>query len=160
MEAEQLIAAFAPLTRYVAMVDLRMPEVAMLDLESTFPVRGLERLKRAVFRAHEEGWLTPREAGANIRFGRLSKPCEQTHSLSIDAVEMSGAGAPHTHPKGEVSLCFELSGTPRFMGHPEGWVVVGPGSSHTPRVNGGRMLIVYFLPDGEMHWDNTTTEET
>ena len=28
-----------------------------------------------------------------------------------------------------------------------------PGSRHVPEVAGGRMLIVYFLPDGAMEWE-------
>ena len=65
---------------------------------------------------------------------------------------MSGAGAAHTHPNGEVSICFPTEGDPPFEGYADGWVVKAPGSSHIPTVTGGKMLILYFLPEGAMEW--------
>ena len=61
---------------------------------------------------------------------------------------MNGPGLAHTHPNGEIDLCFAMDGDPRFDGHPEGWVVYGPGSWHVPTVTGGTMAILYFLPSG------------
>ena len=95
-----------------------------------------------------EGWLCDREAGG-IRFSRPVKPSPATGDLSVDAVVMDRiAGPRHAHPNGEINLCFAEEGDPRFCGHPEGWVVFPPGSVHVPRVDGGRMLILYFLPGG------------
>ena len=98
-----------------------------------------------------EGWLAPREAGG-IRFGRLAKPTADTHSFSIDAVDMDCAGPGHTHPNGEFDLSFALSGDPQFEGANEGWVVLPPGSWHVPTVTGGRMGILYFLPEGAIRF--------
>jgi hypothetical protein len=153
MDADRLIAALSPLTRYVSRLDLSDPSTAMADLDQTFPLDQIGRLRRAIETAHATGELTPRKATETLSFGRLAKPGPATHGLSIDVVDMEGAGAGHTHPNGEVSLCFATSGDARFVGHPEGWVVVPPGSHHIPEVTGGRMLIVYFLPDGAMEWD-------
>jgi len=94
-----------------------------------------------------EGWLAPREAGG-VKFGRVAKPSEDTHGFSIDAVEMSGPGPGHVHPNGEFDLSFALEGTPTFDGQPEGWIVLPPQSWHIPTVAGGRMGILYFLPEG------------
>ena len=72
--------------------------------------------------------------------------------MSIDVVEFEGPAAEHVHPQGEVSLCFVRSGAPRFDGRGPGFVVLPPGSRHVPTVEGGRMLIAYFLPDGAVEW--------
>ena len=55
-------------------------------------------------------------------------------------------------PRGEVNLCFAVDGEPRFDGQAEGWVTFAPDSQHVPTVSDGRMLIVYFLPGGEVEW--------
>jgi hypothetical protein len=98
-----------------------------------------------------EGWLAPREAGG-IRFGRVAKPSEDLHGFSIDAVEMDGPGPGHVHPNGEFDLSFALEGKPKFEGHEEGWVVLPPGSWHIPTVTGGKMGILYFLPQGAIEF--------
>ena len=83
-----------------------------------------------------------------MRFGRVSKALPETRDFAVDAVDMEGPGPPHTHPRGELNLCFALDGSPTFDGQPPGWVVLGPGSWHVPTVAGGRMAILYFLPGG------------
>ena len=96
----------------------------------------------------DEGWLLPKE-NAGIRFGRVSK---DLGGWSVDAVLMSGPGPRHRHPLGEVDLCFARSGEPSFEGSKEGWVVLGPETVHVPRVSGGEMLILYFLPQGQIEF--------
>jgi hypothetical protein len=150
---EEVRAALAPLARLVAGLDLTEPERATAELTRHHPLSALAELRALLIAARDEGWLTPREAGPNLSFGRVAKPAEDLGGCSVDAVDMSGAGAPHLHPNGEVSLCFATEGDPRFVGHPEGWVAVPPGSRHVPEVTGGRMLIVYFLPGGAMVWE-------
>lgn len=147
-----LRAALDPLARIVATLDLSDPAGAERTLTSRAPPSQLLELRDLLLAAHAEGWLTPRDGGANVRFGRLAKPDEANAGHSIDAVDMEGEAAEHTHPAGEVSFCLARSGTPLFDGRPPGWVVLPPGSHHTPTVRGGRMLIVYFLPRGEVRW--------
>ena len=142
-----MLELLQPLCAHIAQLDLRDPDSAQDALRAAFPDLGPYR--EAILAASE---LTPRQASPNVRFGRVAKPGPGTHGLSIDAVEMSGAAAEHTHPNGEVSLCFSIEGDARFMGQPDGWVVAAPGSRHVPIVTGGRMRIVYFLPDGAMIW--------
>lgn len=141
-----MLELLAPLCRTIASLDLSEPDAAVATLNSAHP--DLSAIRAAVLAAD----LTPKAAGPDVRFGRVAKPSEATHQLSIDAVDMRGAAAEHTHPNGEVSLCFATEGDPRFLGHAEGWVVVPPGSRHVPTVTGGRMTILYFLPDGAMVW--------
>lgn len=150
---EALINALEPLARAVSETDLGEAESAERALQSAFPVEALAEVQSMMVAAHEAGWLTPRRASESLQFGRLTKATPDLHGMSVDVVDMRGAGPGHTHPNGEASICFALEGDPRFMGKPEGWVVAPAGSHHVPAVTGGRMLIAYFLPGGAMEWD-------
>lgn len=151
MTREALLDLLLPVTRTVAGLDLSDPQAAAA-LEDAWPPARRRPLAAALREARDAGWLTPKKASDTVSFGRVAKPSPETCDLSVDAVDMSGDAAAHTHPAGEVSLCLAEDGDPRFCGHREGWVVVPPGSHHTPTVTGGRMLIVYFLPGGQMIW--------
>jgi Domain of unknown function (DUF4863) len=151
--ADHLRALLAPLAREVAGLDLADPARVSAHLTEKYPPRSLAAVREAVLAANAAGWLTPKRASPTLSFGRLAKPSEEFGDCSMDVVDMAGAGAGHTHPNGEVSLCFATEGEPRFVGFPEGWVAVPPGSHHIPEVTGGRMVIVYFLPGGAMVWD-------
>jgi hypothetical protein len=146
---EDLLATMAPLLRCLEGLRTDDPagaEQALAHVDTT-------ALEAALRDAHGAGWLTPREA-AGLRFGRLAKATPETSGFSIDVVDMSAAaGGAHTHPGGEFDLCFPLSGSPRFDGRGCRWVVYPPGSRHVPTVTGGRMLIVYFLPGGGIHFE-------
>ncbi len=39
-----------------------------------------------------------------------------------------------------------------FDGHPAGWCVYPPGSAHHPTVAQGRALVLYLLPEGQIHF--------
>jgi hypothetical protein len=149
---EALDQALAPLCATVAGLDLSQAESATAALNEAHPLHTLETVRQLLFAARAEGWITPKEAGPSCLFGRLAKATDATHGLSIDAVDMQGEGGEHTHPKGEVSLAYALHGEPTFDGHGPGWVVLPAGSHHTPTVTGGRMLIIYFLPEGAVAW--------
>jgi hypothetical protein len=111
---------------------------------------GMERVRALAAVGIEEGWLVPREAGPNCRFGRLVK---DMGGYAVDCVLMSGEALGHRHPRGEVNLCLAWEGDPRFDGHAPGWVVYPPGSHHVPTVTGGTMLFLYFVPGGAVEWD-------
>ena len=149
-ERQRAIALLMPIIEILKTIDVSDPEAAT-KLNALMPLNDPRILaaRSLVERGLSEGWLAPKEAGG-IRFGRLAKPAEQTYGFSIDTVEMDCAGPGHVHPKGEFDLSFALSGDPRFEGQAEGWVVLAPGSWHVPTVTGGRMGILYFLPDGEI----------
>lgn len=148
---ESLIAALAPICRTVASLDLAQPAQAEAALRDAVAPEAIAEIGAMLSAAFDAGWLCPK-GGPEVFFGRLAKPSPATGGASIDAVEMGGPALEHVHPKGEVSLCFARSGTPRFDGRGPGFVVLPPGSRHVPTVTGGRMLIVYFLPDGAMEW--------
>lgn len=148
-----LIAALAPVLETLRDAESIDRELA-LRLSERFPLDGALLTEVAARTRHglEEGWLCPRE-NAGLRFGRLAKPDHPaTYGMSIDAVMMSTPGPGHTHPQGEIDLCFALDGDPTFDGRAPGWTVYPPGSWHVPTVRGGTMAILYFLPGGEIEF--------
>jgi len=150
--ADALRAALAPVLERIAAAPI---EPSLADaLAAELPVDGplLQAVRAQVIAGLEAGWLTPREADG-VRFGRLAKAGPATHGFGIDAVHMRGPGPGHTHPAGEVDLCFALEGAPTFDGRPPGWTVYPPGSWHVPTVEGGAMAILYFLPGGQIRFE-------
>lgn len=152
MTPEALRALFAPLCADAAKLDLSAPEAATAALSSTWTAERRAPLVAALREAHAAGWLTPRQANPVVWFGRVSKAVPELSGMSIDAVDMAGAAAEHVHPAGEISLCVPLEGAPTFYGAADGFVVVPPGSQHVPEVVGGRMLIAYLLPGGQINF--------
>lgn len=133
-----------PVLDHLAGLDLRDAAAARASLERRFPrLPDLERLCR-----ENVATLCPKEAG-DARFGRLAR---DRRGFSVDCVLSKGRGVEHTHPEGEVNLCFAFEGSPTFDGHPPGWVVFPPGSRHPANVKGGAMFMIYFLPGGKIEW--------
>ncbi len=162
MSAERVMDLLPPLLAKVAELDPASAtddaaQAALLAaLEDAFPAGGavVTALGAAIAAGVADGSVCNRGA-PDARFCRLAKATEQTHGLSIDVVALRGAALEHTHPKGEVTLAFPATaddGAARFDGHPPGWVLMPPGSRHVPTVNGGRMFLMYFLPDGAVTW--------
>ncbi|NVB41299.1 DUF4863 family protein [Pseudenhygromyxa sp. WMMC2535] len=124
-------------------------------LEAEFPWAGdyVQAINDELARGVGEGWLAER-GEPQARFGRVSKACPATHDLSIDVVSMVGAAVEHSHPQGEVTVGFPADDEQscHFEGRPPGWVFLPPGSRHVPTVTGGRMNLVYFLPQGAVEW--------
>lgn len=147
-----LLSELRALLPALAQIDPRDPRGAERKLEALAPARGLrsQRIEVLARAGVRDGWLVPKSAGPKVRFGRLAK---DLGGYSVDFVLMEGAAAGHTHVNGEINLGFAWSGTPKFDGHPPGWVVFAPGSQHVPTVTGGEMLLVYFLPGGAVVWD-------
>jgi hypothetical protein len=153
MGTETLASALAPV--FEALRDADPSDAGLAErLNRDLPLGGevCTAVRAAAEAGVEEGWLCDREAGG-IRFSRPVKPGEDSAGFSVDAVVMDRVVGPkHTHPGGEINLCFAQDGDPRFDGHPAGWVVFRPGSTHRPRVEDGRMLILYFLPQGAIEF--------
>lgn len=149
---DPLLPLLGPVLDEVAALDLSDPTTALQTLRVRLPDAAMAPVTEALIAAHASATLTPRRAGPTLTFGRLARATPETRDLSVDVVDMRGAGAVHAHPRGEVSWCIPLEGDPRFEGAASGWVVLPPGSRHVPEVVGGRMLIVYFLPAGAMDW--------
>ena len=149
-----MLDTFRPLLEAARELDLKDPRAAEAALTSRLDPEGVEagRVREALLALLEEGRIADR-GEPPVRWGRVAKATEETGGLSIDVVHMSGPGPRHRHPKGEIDYCISLEGRPTFDGRPAGWVVYGPESTHVPTVEGGTMLIVYLLPDGEISFE-------
>ncbi|MFO0633996.1 MAG: DUF4863 family protein [Nannocystaceae bacterium] len=104
----------------------------------------------------DAGWLCDR-GEPHSRFCRLAKPSAASFDHSLDLVALRGAGMAHAHPRGEITLALsagEADADARFDGAPAGWIVYPAGSSHTPTVTGGRMILLYALPGGAVQWSS------
>lgn len=149
---DALVAMLSRLKGDLASVNLGKPTEAQAALQTKYPLVGdyLVEVRRLCERGVEEGWLCFKESGG-VRFSRLAPPSKY-FPYSVDAVELEGSGRAHVHPKGEVNIAWPISGKPKFCGKDPGWAVFAPGSRHVPEVKGGKMLLLYFLPGGEIEW--------
>lgn len=123
-------------------------------LETSFPADGeaFASLAALCRQGVAEGWLCNRERDG-IRFGRIIKPGPESHGFSVDVVEMTDIVGPHhRHPNGEIDMVIPEDEGAQFDGRGRGWVVYGPGSSHSPTVTGGRALVLYLLPEGAIEF--------
>ena len=112
-------------------------------------VRGIEAACHAAIAA---GWMCA-QGGPGRRFGRVIEPSPDSANLSVDVVDLTDIVGPHhRHPKGEICLSLPVTQGARFQGNGKGWCVFGPGSDHRPTVTGGRALVLYLLPGGEIEF--------
>lgn len=148
-----MLETFRPLIDAARGVDLTDPVAAREELGRRLDPASEEgqAVNAALVRLLEEGKVADRGAPP-VRFSRAARAGEETDGFSIDVVDMTGPGPLHRHPNGEVNWCIALEGEPTFDGQPAGWVVEPPGSQHVPTVAGGRMLIVYLLPEGAIEF--------
>jgi len=148
-----MLETFLPLLEAAQGLDLTHPTRARDLLTQRLPP-GSERartLNTDLLRLLESGSIANR-GDPPVRYSRVARASEETFDFSIDVVDMTGAGPAHHHPLGEVNWCVALEDNPRFDAQPPGWVVLPPGSTHVPAVTGGRMLIVYLLPQGRIEF--------
>lgn len=148
MTRDDVIAALGPVLDVVRSVDPADPS-ARSRLEAALPLSAMQELKALVRGAVEQRVICDRENGS-VLWSRVAKDID---GWSIDAVSMHTPGPGHTHPNGEIDLCFAVNGDPEFDGHPEGWCVYPPGSWHVPTVSNGTMDILYFLPGGAIRFE-------
>lgn len=155
---DALVAMLSRLKSDLSALDLRRPEDAQATLQQKYPLVGdyLVEVRRLCERGVEEGWLCTDERGG-IRYSRLTGP-SKWFPYSVDAVELDGDGPPHGHPKGEINIGWQLDGDPKFCGQGPGWAVFAPGSHHVPSVCGGKMFLLYFLPNGAIEWGAAKTK--
>jgi len=124
------------------------------DLNTVFPAGGsvFSDIQAACKTGVAEGWMCQYEGGG-IRYGRVIKPAEALSGYSVDVVDMNDlAGPHHRHPKGEIDLIMPIDPGAKFDGQPAGWLVYGPDSAHSPTVTGGRALVLYLLPEGQIEF--------
>jgi hypothetical protein len=149
-----LATLLAPVSTFVVGLDLASREAAEAALVRRFPPGGEElvRIEAAARAALAAGRIANR-GEPHMRFSRVVKPKDDVAGCAIDCVYMDDCEGPaHTHPNGEVVLCFPDQAAATFDGVRGTWVVLPKGSRHTPTVRGGSMLILYWLPDGAVEW--------
>jgi hypothetical protein len=150
MKPEVLRQQVADLTRQLAGRTLDAGLDGWLNREHGAGSATYLALKQSCQAGVVDGWLCDREGGG-IRYGRIFKPADDLHGFSVDVVDMKDiAGPHHTHPQGEIDLIMPIEGDALFDGRPAGWLVCPPGSAHRPTVTGGRALVLYLLPKGEI----------
>lgn len=150
MDRQTFAAAVKPVTDAIA--DRAVDQDLSHYLNQQFPLDSpvVATLRQACLDGVESGLLCKHEAGG-IRYGRVLRPDKSLGCFSVDVVEMENIVGPHhTHPRGEVDLVLPLDGAPTFGGSAGPWVVCDPGSAHQPSIEGGRALVLYLLPGGEI----------
>jgi len=146
-----MLTTFQPLIDAARDLDLSDPTAAEKTLTERLDPGSetVAALRRELLLLLESGEIAGR-GEMPVRWSRVAPASERTGGYSIDVVHMSGPGPRHRHPRGEIDFCLALEGAPTFDGRNPGWVVLPPDSTHVPTVAGGRMLIVYLLPEGEI----------
>lgn len=150
----ELASLLAPISTLVPTLDLADRAGSEAELERRFPpgseaVAAIERAARAALGA---GAIAHR-GEAPMRFSRVLKPEADVGGSAVDCVYMEDcAGPAHTHPNGEVVLCFPDAPGVTFDERASTWVVHPRGSRHVPTVAGGSMLLLYWLPGGAVVW--------
>lgn len=123
-----------------------------LNAEHGVGSASYEALKQSCLSGVAEDWLCEREGGG-LRYGRIFKPADDLQRFSVDVVDMTDlAGPHHTHPQGEIDLILPIDAGATFDGRPAGWCVYPAGSAHRPTVSGGRALVLYLLPEGQIQF--------
>ena len=152
MSPTQFREQIAELTAQLAGRALDASLDAWLNAEHGAGTATYERLKQCCEAGVAEGWLCEREGGG-LRYGRIFKPAPDLGGFSVDVVDMKDlAGPHHAHPTGEIDLIMPIDDGARFDGRPAGWLVCPPGSAHRPTVSGGRALVLYLLPEGQINF--------
>lgn len=152
MTAEQLRSQVAALAAQIAGKPLDGALASWLNAEYAPQSDGFRQLQATCEAGVHDGWLCNREGGG-IRYGRVFKPADDLQGFSVDVVDMESiAGPRHVHPNGEIDLVMPLVDGAKFDGHGAGWVVYAPGSQHAPTVTGGRALVLYLLPAGQIQF--------
>jgi len=123
-----------------------------VELARQFPRDGPEfqAIAQLCREGVEAGWLASR-GEPPLKWGRVIKATPATGHFSVDVVEMEEvAGPQHAHPRGEIDMIIPIDAEATFDGRGAGWLVYPPGSAHQPTVAGGRAIILYLLPAGEI----------
>lgn len=107
--------------------------------------------------------------GPKYRRGKIAVPTARTRFFSITTVYME-PGAPgaedgvfsgqyHQHPYGEINCVVQLDAAAELQGmsgwQGAGWTSPGPGTHHYPRVRGGPLVALFFLPAGRISYKAT-----
>lgn len=149
-----MMAAVADLLAFVGGRPLNDELEQALNLHygaDTEPYRNLLALLRTGI---EEGWACYAEIdGPDYRRGRIASAAPETHGFSVESGMLKDVlGNYHRHPRGEINMIGPVDPDGRFCGSGAGWKVFGPDTRHYPTVTGGKVTMLFFLPDGEIEY--------
>lgn len=152
MDAESFRTLLAPVTEAAAgrQVDAALAD----DLNARFPADGplVRDIEAACHAGIAEGLMCA-QGGPGRRFGRVIEAAPETGNLSVDVVDLEDVVAPHhRHPKGEILLVMPQDDGATFDRRGAGWMCYAAGTAHRPTVKGGRAVVLYMLPDGEIEF--------
>lgn len=125
-----------------------------IELNSKYPSSSQEyqAIETACHEAIKAGWMCKYEADG-VRYGRVIKPVDELNDFSVDVVDMNDIRGPHhRHPQGEIDMIIPIDENAKFDGTGAGWKVYSANTAHYPTVSGGRALILYLLPAGEIEF--------
>jgi len=149
---KRLLTCLSPVVRAIAAAPWDAALAARLN--GDFPPEGdcFRQIEALCDSGIEEGWMglagDPERKGA-----RVIQPGPETAGMSVDVVQLIDFTGPHhRHPHGEVCAVMPERPDGRFDGHTRGWAVYPPGSAHWPAGSGGRVRILFFLPDGAIDY--------
>jgi hypothetical protein len=128
-----------PLVRAAEGISLEEPQVAEAELWKRFPPQS-EAARKIAARIGEL-WKNPSNQPLPP-VASADRPPKTNFDWSIDVWWSDKQTLAHRHPEGEINLLLVLEGTPQFHQRIPGYVVMKPGSSHTPIVEDGTMAIV------------------
>lgn len=73
----------------------------------------------------------------------------------LEVVQMDNIrGQYHGHPNGEVDMIVPESANVKFYGMGRGLIVYAPDSEPYPAVTGGKAIVLYLLPGGNIDFRN------
>jgi hypothetical protein len=152
MHAEEFRTLLTPITDFVSSHEVNGSLGAALT--GRFPADGplFGAIEKACHEGIAAGWMCFNGSGGR-RFGRVVEPGPDTGNLSVDVVDLDNIVGPHhRHPLGEICMVMPVDEGARFDGVARGWCVYEPGSAHRPTVTGGRALVLYLLPQGQIEF--------
>lgn len=120
---------------------------------STYRFNRLLTLLRAGI---AEGWACYNEiTGPDYRRGRIAPASDATHGFTVESGKLRNVlGNYHRHPRGEINMIGPVDATGQFCGHGAGWRVFEPDSRHYPTVTGGTVTLLFFLPGGQIEYQD------
>ena len=149
---EELVDLLTPVIETIGAAEWNADLAARLN--AAFPPGGetFETLRAACRSGIEDGWMGL-EGDDRRKGGRVVEPGPASGGYSIDVVEIADITGPHhRHPGGEVCAVLPVTEGAEFDGNGEGWAVYPPGSDHWPSAQGGRLRVLFFLPDGAIEY--------
>lgn len=150
----ELMAAVTTLLNFIRNKPLNMELEKELNDRYGASTEGYIELRRLLRIGIEEGWACYAEIdGPDYRRGRLAKPSAETHGFSVETGMLKDVlGNYHRHPMGEINMIAPVDATACFCGHSAGWKVFPPESQHYPTVTGGKVTMLFFLPNGQIEY--------